>query len=93
MTGKELILTGDVLAEGFDDCIIGIATVIHDKKPIRRVVYSCDKMVAQLSREFGAEPTITKEEAEQAAVEYLEFNTFQTYIGPTTPVYLWEAGQ
>lgn len=70
--------TGDMIASGFDDCIIGVATMNNG---VRRVVYSCDQMVAQLCKDG-----MTADEAE----EYLEFNTFCAYMGPSTPIYIRE---
>lgn len=87
MTGKDLLETGDATAEGFDDCILGVAQVVIGDKLIRKVVYDADAMVEQMAREFSKE--MNGYHAEEAAFEYLEFNTFGAFIGPQTPLYVW----
>ena len=64
-----------LLADGFDSCVIGITQGTDSG----RVVYDVDKMV-----EVCMEDGMTYEDA----VEYLEFNTLNAYVGEYTPVYI-----
>jgi hypothetical protein len=60
-------------ADGFDDAIIGL-----DSKSLR-VIYDTDIMVSILM-EQGME--------EMDAVEYLEYNVFNAWVGDQTPIYM-----
>lgn len=76
---KDLIIenyadTDDVLfADGFDDCIIGFDPVNW------KVVYSRSKCINKLVEEG---------ETEEDAIDYLEYNTFNTYLGEKTPAFI-----
>ena len=64
-------------ADGFDSAIIGVCTGFDSG----RVVYSIPKMVDICTREAGL--------SVDDALEYLEYNTFGSYIGKNTPLYLY----
>jgi len=82
MTKEELLeeygdLIGDVelvTADGFDDAILGI-----DSKSYR-VIYDADIMVEILMEDEGM--------SEEDALEHLDFNVFNAWIGDQTPIYL-----
>lgn len=66
--------TDDVLfADGFDSAIIGFDPNLW------RVVYSRQKCIEVLVQDG-----ITEEEA----IDYLEYNTFNAYVGEKTPVWV-----
>ena len=71
----ESLYPDSLLADGFDSCIIGITQGTDSG----RVVYDVDKMV-----EVCMEDGMTYEDA----VEYLEFNTLNAYVGQYTPAYI-----
>lgn len=81
MTREELLETyqdivGDVeilTADGFDDAIVGL-----DSKSFR-VIYDADVMV-RILMEQGME--------EVDAIEYLDYNVFNAWIGDQTPIYM-----
>jgi hypothetical protein len=85
MTKKNLILehfadTEDVLfADGFDDAIIGFDPNLW------RVVYSRNKCIEILMKEG---------DSELDAIDFLEYNTFNTFVGEKTPVwaedFIWD---
>ena len=61
-------------ADGFDSAIVGV------EPNTMRLVYSRDKMIGIL---------IEDEEMEEIdAIEYLEFNTWNAYVGEKTPIYI-----
>ena len=63
-----------LLADGFDAAIIGIDSLSE------RVVYDKQAMVDIL---------IDQEEmSEEDAIEFLEFNTWNAYVGEHTPIYI-----
>ena len=62
-----------LFADGFDDAIIGI------ESNTLRVVYSRNKCVDILTNEG-----MTSEDA----LDWLEYNTFNTYVGEYTPIWV-----
>ena len=71
----ESLYPDSLLANGFDSCIIGVTQGTDSG----RVVYDVAKMI-EVCMEYG----MTYEDA----VEYLEFNTLNAYVGEYTPVYI-----
>jgi hypothetical protein len=63
-----------VTADGFDDAILGI-----DSKSYR-VIYDADIMVEILMED--------EDMSEEEALEYLDYNVFNAWIGDQTPIYL-----
>lgn len=61
-------------ADGFDDAIIGLEPLSG------KVIYDIDTMVQVL---------VTQEELTlEDAVEYLDFNVLNAYVGENTPIYI-----
>lgn len=70
-----------MFANGFDDSIIGVSIGISG----RAIVYDADKMAKTL---------ITRDEMEYSeAWEFLEYNTFNAYVGDNTPVFVVKFGE
>jgi len=63
-----------VLAEGFDNAIIGI------QEDTGIVFYSREKVIQILINELELEMI--------DAIDYAEFNVFNTYVGEKTPIFL-----
>lgn len=63
---------GILFADGFDDAIIGICPISL------RVVYSRSKVIEILCQDMDLED----------AVEFAEYNTFNTYVGERTPIWV-----
>jgi hypothetical protein len=60
-------------ADGFDDAVIGV-------EPNNMIlVYDRKKMIDVL---------LTEDMTEQDAIEFLEFNTWNAYVGDKTPFYI-----
>ena len=67
---------------GFDDCVIGVASIWRDQSTHEVLVYSGDAMVKWLmSRDHMSE---------EEAVEFISYNIEGAYIGVNTPVIAWE---
>ena len=61
-------------ADGFDGAIVGV------EPNSMRLVYDRDKMIGIL---------MTDEDMEEIdAIEYLEFNTWNAYVGEKTPIFI-----
>jgi hypothetical protein len=67
---------------GFDDCVIGVASIWRDQQMVEVLVYSGDQMIASLMTRSEME--------EEEAYEYLDFNVIGAYIGLDTPVVSFE---
>lgn len=63
-----------LIADGFDDAIIGVA---HDG----RAVYDINAMLDVLIKR---DHMLLSE-----AMEFLEFNTLNAYVGDMTPIFIW----
>jgi len=68
-------MTATLFADGFDDAIIGL----NYHEGVHRVVYNSRKMVDVLTDD---------DMTEKDALEYLNFNTFNAYMGEGTPLYV-----
>jgi len=67
-----------LLANGYNSAIIGIASGFDSG----RVVYSIPKMIEVCMKELAVDY--------DEALEWLEYNTFNAYVGELTPIYLDE---
>lgn len=68
--------SGALVADGFDDAIIGIATDFTEP----RLIYSVSKCLEILEKEMSAED----------AMEHFTYNTSGGYVGPQTPIWCWD---
>tara|TARA_R110001592_G_scaffold179189_1_gene420657 strand:+ start:2632 stop:2883 length:252 start_codon:yes stop_codon:yes gene_type:complete len=64
-----------LMADGFDDAILGITNRCGDDSLI---AYDYDKCVKILQKEMSYED----------AVEYMEFNIVGSYVGEGTPIFI-----
>jgi len=62
-----------LFADGFDDAIIGLDTLSL------KVVYSKQQMIEIL---------INEDMTPEDAIEFLEYNTWNAYVGEQTPIYV-----
>jgi hypothetical protein len=69
-----------LLADGFDDCVIGVTDSWSGHARPTRVVYSADKIIDKLMAEDGCT-------YEQAA-EHFDFNIAGGYHGEHTPIFV-----
>ena len=69
-----------LLADGFEDAIIGIDT----SNEVFRIIYDKQKMANILQERDGM--------SMEDAWEHLEYNVFGAYVGEGTPIYGYEGG-
>ena len=77
MRADEIIDQADpeaIVWDGFDEAIIG-----YDNRG--RLVYDIDLMVETLTRE--------DEMSEEEAMEFLDYNTLNTFVGDLTPIHIY----
>ena len=72
-------LEGHLIADGFDAAILGLGSRCGEDDV---VVYSVEKCIDILINRDSMEP--------DEATEYFEFNVLGSYVGKSTPVFLWE---
>jgi hypothetical protein len=63
---------GLLFADGFDDAIIGICPNSF------KIIYSRGKAISILMKDM----------CEEDAIEYAEYNTFNSYVGEKTPIWV-----
>lgn len=68
--------------DGHDDAIIGQALIWRDKSRLEVLVYSGEKICETLMSRDGM--------SDEDALEYVAFNIEGAYVGPHTPVIVWE---
>lgn len=74
MTEKE---EGYLIADGFDEAIIGIS----DYNSEQIVVYSADKCIEILMKRDGM--------TDEQAMEFFYYNVQGAYVGPKTPIFVF----
>lgn len=67
--------------DGYDDAIIGKCSCWVEDQRVDRLVYDGGTVVFMLTVE-GMEP--------DEAMEYIEYNIEGAYMGPGTPIIVWE---
>jgi hypothetical protein len=65
-----------MFADGFEEAVIGT----NYTNGVRKVVYDMDLMIRVLMER--------DEMTEEDAIEYLEYNVWNTYVGEGTPIYI-----
>jgi hypothetical protein len=74
-----------LLADGFDDCVIGYTDSWSGNARPMRVVYSTDKIIEQLMSEDGM--------SYDEAMEHFDFNIAGAYVGERTPIFVKALGE
>lgn len=64
-----------IIADGFDDCLIGITVVDGEWVAL----YNAFSIVSKLAQEMDWDE----------ALDYFEYNILGAYVGPKTPEYVW----
>ena len=68
--------------DGFDNAIIGTANIWNGNERVDVLVYDIYRMVEQLTIRDGM--------SQVEALEYIDFNIENVYIGKDTPVIVWQ---
>jgi len=68
--------------DGFDIAIIGTASLWNGNERVEVLVYDIYQMVEQLTIRDGM--------SQDDAIEYINFNIENAYIGKDTPIIVWE---
>ena len=67
-------------ADGFDEAIIGMASIWRDGSKVDVLVYDGSKMATMLRKDGMVY---------QDAVDFIEFNVEGSYVGVETPIVMW----
>jgi hypothetical protein len=74
-------MEGLIRFDGYDDAILGTASVWMDGGKVERLVYSGEGIVKVLKERDGM--------SDEEALEFIDFNVEGAYVGPRTPVVVW----
>ena len=74
-----------LLADGFDEAIIGICERFG-ASPV--VAYDRDLCIEILAKEFGEDPDSPDFDAYEEAEDYFSYNVIGSYVGENTPVFI-----
>jgi hypothetical protein len=69
-----------LLADGYDDCVIGVTDSWSGHARPTRVVYSVQKIIDKLMSEDGL--------SYENAMEHFDFNIAGAYVGEHTPIFV-----
>ena len=76
---KKLVVDGDILlADGFDDCFLGVAQRFGFEGEV--AAYDLDMVLDKLVKRDGM--------TEVEAYEFYEFNFVGAWVGPQTPIFI-----
>ena len=67
-------------ADGFDEAIMGMASIWRDGSKVDVLVYDGNKMATMLRKDGMVY---------QDAVDFIEFNVEGSYVGVETPIVMW----
>lgn len=81
----------------WDDCdnpLIGTARIQREDQWIIVAMYSYERLVQHFMEDFRAtylskEESITNNELEEMAIEHVDYNIFNAYVGPFTPMIIY----
>lgn len=82
MARLEEVCEGCILFDGLEEAAIGFTDAWCGGDRPRRVVYSGDRILALLMDRDGLDY--------DDAMEHIAFNIEEAYVGPHTPVIVWE---
>ena len=74
-----------LIADGFNEAIIGIATDFTEP----RLIYSVRKCLDILTKEFEEELD-TDDDPQTMAMEHFTYNVSGGYVGEKTPIWCWD---
>ena len=75
----KLVDNKPLLADGFDKAVLGLS---RGPGSADVAVYSIDRCIDVLVERDGM--------TEDEAIEYMNFNVLDAFMGPMTPIFLWE---
>lgn len=68
--------------DGHDDAIVGQACIWANQSRVDVLIYSGEKIMDELVERDGM--------SAEEALEYIDFNIEGAYMGPDTPIIMWE---
>jgi hypothetical protein len=68
----------DLIADDFDEAIIGVAEIFTPTGSVRRVLYDIDICIEMLAKDLGY----------AGAEEHFEYNVLGAYVGENTPMFV-----
>lgn len=83
-----------ILWDDCDNALIGTARIQREDQWIIVAMYSYERLVQHFMEDFRAtylskEESITNNELEEMAIEHVDYNIFNAYVGPFTPMIIY----
>ena len=83
-----------ILWDDCDSALLGTARIKRDNEWTIVAMYSYELLVAHFIEDFrdsykSREEPITDNELEDMAIEYVDYNIYTAYIGPSTPMIIY----
>ena len=83
-----------ILWDDCDSALLGTARIKREDKWTTVAMYSYELLVQHFIEDFRAsykskEEPITDNELEDMAIEYVDYNIYTAYIGPSTPMIIY----
>jgi hypothetical protein len=75
-----------ILYDNCDDALVGTARLYRDEQWVEVAVYSYEELVQSFKKEYLKDDGITDDEAEEQAMEWVDYNVAGGYLGIYTPL-------
>lgn len=75
-----------ILYDGCDSALAGTARLYREDQWVELAIYSYDKLVQHFKEEFSQDDDTTLDDAEEQAMEWVDYNIAGGYLGIYTPL-------
>ena len=75
-----------ILYDNCDSALIGTARLYREDKWVELAIYSYDALVEHFKEEFSRDEDTSIDEAEEQAMEWVDYNIAGGYLGIYTPL-------
>jgi glutathione S-transferase len=75
-----------ILYDNCDSALIGTARLYRDEQWVELAIYSYEALVEHFKEEFSHDEDTSQDEAEEQAMEWVDYNIAGGYLGIYTPL-------
>lgn len=75
-----------ILYDNCDSALIGTARLYRDERWVELAIYSYEALVEHFKEEFSHDEDTSQDEAEEQAMEWVDYNIAGGYLGIYTPL-------
>ena len=77
---------GAILYDNCDSALVGTARLFREEQWVEVAIYSYDDLVQHFKEEFSKDEDATIDDAEEEAMEWVDYNIAGGYLGIYTPL-------